>query len=337
MNPILATLLLGLQTAPTAVLKGLDPVELCSGREIAGKEDLTQVEAGYLYRFSSEANRLRFTRNPGKYGVQIGGACGNMGPLSGRGSTERWLVHDGRIWLFASEGCRNAFKTDPPNYLDAPDPRPTATPQDQREGRLLIDRAVAAHGGAEALDRLKTLVWLVRTPYRSGARQEEYVQTFGVRFPNAYVQMESWEGQRIRTTVQGKKGWVDARKRDPLVDSERRWLEKTRAHHPLVVLRARGDRDFIAKKLGENTVLVWTRGAATTLHLDPESGRVLKTESRERFGGPYTRVERTYSGWGEHDGVQVPTTWRVAGRGRDGGVRTYETRVNAPADMALFD
>lgn len=337
MNPILLTLVLALQTASPATLKGLDPVELCAGREVAGRADLAHEDGGFRYHFATEANRLRFIRNPDKFGIQIGGACGNMGPLSGRGSGERWLVHSGRIWIFASESCRNAFKSDPASFVDAPDPRPTATPQDQREGRVLIDRAVAAHGGAVALDRLKTLVWLVRTPYRKGDRQEEYVQTFGVRFPNAYLQMETWEDQRIRTTVQGRAGWVDAKKHDPLAESERRWLEKTRAHHPLVVLRARDDSDFIAKKVGENAVLVWARGAATTLHLDPESGRVLKTESRERFAGPYGLVERTYSGWMEQDGVRIPTTWRVAGRGRDGGVRTYETRVNAPADLRLFD
>src|SRR5262245_61503243 len=58
-------------------------------QEVSGSAALTANRFGYVYLFSQETNREAFLKDPEKYEVQLGGACGKMGELSGRGSTDR--------------------------------------------------------------------------------------------------------------------------------------------------------------------------------------------------------------------------------------------------------
>ena len=104
------------------VLGGLDPVVLAGGEEAAGKADLWADHAGYRYRFVSTATRQRFLADPDRYGIQLGGACAFMagdGAPPGSGDPDRFLVHDGRIYIFATEGCRTGFRADPQRYIAA--------------------------------------------------------------------------------------------------------------------------------------------------------------------------------------------------------------------------
>src|SRR5262245_46556699 len=99
-------------------LKGLDPVELVAGREVPGQAELTTVRGLFRYQFANPANKAAFEKEPERYAVQFGGVCMKMGPLSGQGSPDRFFVHDKRIYLFASESCRNAFKAAPEKFID---------------------------------------------------------------------------------------------------------------------------------------------------------------------------------------------------------------------------
>ena len=72
------------------VLRGLDPVALCEGREVPGSDTITATHEGYLYRFADEQSRERFHADRERYAVQMGGACGRMGPLSGKGAVDRF-------------------------------------------------------------------------------------------------------------------------------------------------------------------------------------------------------------------------------------------------------
>ena len=106
-----------------AVLRGLDPVLLSEGREVEGLDSFTAERGGYRYRFSSSQNCERFVASPERYEIQLAGACAYMsgrGAPPGSGDPDRFHVHDQRIYIFASDACRDGFKTDPGRYL--PDP-----------------------------------------------------------------------------------------------------------------------------------------------------------------------------------------------------------------------
>ena len=135
------------------VLGGLDPVALAQGAQSKGSPDIYLDHFGYRYLFTSAKNREIFRADPLRHAVQMGGACGKMGPLSGKGSPERFFVHDGRIYLFASDSCRDRFKAEPQRYIDGPDAPPAGSDEDRRRAEALLDKAVEAAGG-ERLDRL---------------------------------------------------------------------------------------------------------------------------------------------------------------------------------------
>jgi hypothetical protein len=68
----------------THALRGLDPVELCGGHEVAGDPARVATHGGHAYAFASEANRAAFTADPERYAIQWGGACARWGPSPGR-------------------------------------------------------------------------------------------------------------------------------------------------------------------------------------------------------------------------------------------------------------
>jgi len=103
-------------------LRGLDPVRLTEGHEVAGKPELALGYGRYRYLFSSPATRERFAQDPERYALQFGGDCARMqGGL--RADPDSFAVVDGLIYAFHSPACRAAFVADPEAYLvpvDAP-------------------------------------------------------------------------------------------------------------------------------------------------------------------------------------------------------------------------
>jgi YHS domain-containing protein len=68
-------------------------MELMDGRELPGKAELAIEHEGIEYRFATQENMDAFKKDPAKYEVFDGGACGAMGALSemgdARGATRR--------------------------------------------------------------------------------------------------------------------------------------------------------------------------------------------------------------------------------------------------------
>ncbi len=102
------------------VLRGLDPVLLAQGLEVEGAESIWVERGGYRYAFENAANRERFLAEPERFEIQLAGACAFMassGAPPGSGDPDRYLVHDQRVYIFASESCRLSFQVDPERYL----------------------------------------------------------------------------------------------------------------------------------------------------------------------------------------------------------------------------
>lgn len=137
----------------------IDPVALVRDGEYAeGDNSRLIVRSGYAYRFASDANRIAFTSDPEKYEIQIGGACGRMGSLSGKGDPTRFAVYDGRIYIFASESCRTTFLSEPSKYLERLDTWSNSTESRTAEAKKLLEKAYTWAGGKRALAGIGPIV-----------------------------------------------------------------------------------------------------------------------------------------------------------------------------------
>lgn len=290
------------QPAPPGVaLRGLDPVELCDGRETPGIPLLDARWANYSYCFANEANRRRFRSDPARFAIQLGGGCGAMGPLSGSGNPDRFAVHDGRIYIFASDGCRKSFLASPATFLEGDDPEPSGDADSAAKAKILLDKAASSLGGAVAIGKLRAYretgshtVDVGGKSYRAG-REFTWIPPFEMR------DEQWWEGSRWSDVLTRDGGFFVGGKAPRDADeSQRCAMRRNLARHPLVILRARageGFRAFAATpgRVGETPVervTVHFDRTTSVLALDPESGRLVAISYRGRFGiGAVRQVE----------------------------------------------
>ena len=140
---------------PLGTMK-FDVVELVlTGKQVAGSTQISLDREGYRYLFASEANKRKFSSTH-DYDIQLGGGCGKMGSLSGKGSTDRFAVCGGKVYLFASDGCRTGFLENPELRIERDDSAPTGTPAQRKLGKQLFDKAVTWMGGKLALLDIRT-------------------------------------------------------------------------------------------------------------------------------------------------------------------------------------
>lgn len=97
-------------------LKGLDPVALVAGREVKGKEEFSASCDGFRFLFADAANKAKFEKDPGRYGIQFHGNCAVMPDY--KALPDLFTVYKGRIYGFGSEGCRTAFEKDPEQFAN---------------------------------------------------------------------------------------------------------------------------------------------------------------------------------------------------------------------------
>ena len=165
--PIVCGALIGLGNCGTAAaqaekklefaLRGLDPVELVRGNESEGSNELVATSGKFRYRFKSEANRKLFETDPERFGIRFDGACMRMGPLSGAGDPERFAVHSGGIYVFASDACRITFLKSPDKFMVPEEPELRTDETSARHSKAILDRAVEAMGGKAKLVSIETL------------------------------------------------------------------------------------------------------------------------------------------------------------------------------------
>lgn len=280
----------------------VDAVALAHGTEVAGKEDLYTDRYGFRYRFSTPENKTAFDAAPERYEIQLGGACGKMGPLSGTGSTKLYAVHEGRLYVFASEGCRSTFLKDPGARIDRPDPRPDSTPETLARGERLLRDLLEGMGGAARVDAVRSLTmdWTTREP--SGDKMYTHRQVTAIRFPDEFRRDEHWDDSHYGMVTSRAGASFLGSVREAMHPVQRFELQREFFHLPLVILKNRHRPDFVA--LGEGRRLtVWFAGVRTDLDLD-ESGRARSVAYRARgTGGALTTVRLDYIGGRAIDGV----------------------------------
>lgn len=288
---------------PELVLRGLDPVELCAGREVAGVESLTETRSGFVYRFANETNRARFRERPDELAVQFAGACGKMGPLSGRGAPDRFHVHEGRIYLFASDGCRASFLREPAKFIDRADPPPEGDAEALKRGAELMALAVRGLGGEEPLAQTNNVhVRTVTT--RAGDETGLRITTDRwIVFPGTYRLDTNWGSGGYAWLLTPRGGYLPAETSPAVEDSVRAYMARELYRNPVAIVMAwrRGDVRAVAlapvERAGRKCVRVAAsvQGATTELTLDAENGRCIETEYRGRGGIGIGRLVRRFS------------------------------------------
>lgn len=143
---------------PFDALEGFDPVMLAQGKEAQGEMNISVTRGTFRYFFANAANKTTFEQDPERYEIQLNGSCARMGaPV--RGIPDLYAVYKGRIYIFGSANCKTLFGAAPEKYLESEDAASApgaTTPESLKQGQALIDKAVAAMGGAAKIDGLSS-------------------------------------------------------------------------------------------------------------------------------------------------------------------------------------
>jgi YHS domain-containing protein len=350
------------------VIEGLDPVRLVAGEEIPGKLELHADHGGHRYLFATAEAREVFLKDPGHYAVQMGGICARMGPTRlvyspnppvygppfRTGHWEIWTVHDGRIYLFSHPECLEAFRQTPARYLEKEIPPLQASAPELEKGRRLVDRAVAAAGGA-ALDGVASYTaQSVVKP--NGPEAEVAVTVQWTRDGSARIVVEDGPITKSATTTPAGGELRAARGSsvlvaEPMLPAFREFYLRTlRYHHDIVgVLQARTQADFraaataapegaapglehVAVRIGDDT--------AITIGIDATSGRIRTLTFPGRTSHGFVGVRTlTFDDFRETSGLMLPYKIDARFNGEPDPEWTWTVtsiRLNEPIDPALF-
>lgn len=300
-----------------------DVVEMIERKaEIPGKEALFADRYGYRYFFATEKNRKNFLSAPEKYEVQLGGACGSMGPLSGKGSVERTAVYEGKLYVFASDGCRTRFLANAERLIDRDAPRPVGTPAQLAAGKALIEKIVAWSGGAEAIDRTLWYRELTEEVVESGGSKWDHSEVLAVRFPGDIAMISKWNASEYASVSTPKDGFfASGRGVEPMHPVQRRAIERVRDLRLLAILKARKQRDFVAYERAAAqdgaTVEVWFGGSAAVLTLEPGTGKPISLRATGRGEGALVgEIVLRYTAIEEVGGLRLPVGWEATFDGK---------------------
>jgi YHS domain-containing protein len=272
------------QMPPKLALGGLDPVALADGREMAGAENLELVHGRFRYRFATPENKMLFEANPEERAIQFGGACGRMGPLSGTGDPSRFFVHQRRLYIFASEGCRDGFKRDPDKHIDTPNAVPAGTPDQLAQGAKLLAKILDAFGGARHVDDLKNIETTTKLIYRRGDQEIIGIHRERILFPDR-IRVEDDFGSTYGHVVTSRDGFQFAPNESTVLGpAVRAFAWRKALRDPLTLLRNRHAKGFTAIARSEEQLDgrpvalldVALDGATSTWSIDPATGRILR-------------------------------------------------------------
>lgn len=362
-SSVATTLLSILLAAPASAQETADPrpealdgvdvvVLLREGKEVFGTSAHRATDGTFDYLFSSAETRAEFERAPERYGIQAGGLCARMGGLR-TANPSNYVVHDSRIYIFASDSCRETFVRTPAKFIAkdrAPMPDSAAAAE---QGRTWLDKAADAHGGA-ALDKASTYVESFSTVTQGQSGDVRVASKNAWRFPDRVrLDRTMTMGDAPRTsatllTPEGTWGISPSGSAVRVPSAGVETLEQLLGRQLIPLLRRRGAEGTRIAALEAATidgrqldrVRVQRGGLDVTLHLDPATGRVHSAAWVGRNDqGEIGDVVMTYSDYRPVDGVLVPFREEATFEGAPAPAlgRTLEQAlVNAPLDASLF-
>jgi len=310
-------------------LAGRDPIALCEGREANGEAAWSASRGRFTYQFENEAALARFRAEPERYEIQWGGGCGRMGPLSGTGDQALFTVHDGRVWVFASPGCKSGFESAPEKFVVKSPERVEFTAEQMERGAAWLARATQAHGG-EALTKSSGALLFEDDGSKDGWSNFEDLL---VAFDGSLYSRSRWIGPEEGQGFDGL--WVlaadtfvveDGQHFDVLSPDQRTDLARMAQRQPLVLLAAASRGEVRAADVGRSThgarelveVAVECAGLATTLLLEPDTARIAGLSWRGRLAdGPTRDVVELFDTYVDVSGLVVPDARRVTVDGKE--------------------
>ena len=292
-----------------------DPVALVrDGKDMGGSALLTERREGFKYYFTSEANREEFRRAPENYEIQLGGACGKMGPLSGLGSTKIYDVVNGRLYVFASEGCRATFRTGHERMLerDIVAPRPMKSAVDH--GQVLADRMLAWSGGSK-LGSIGLVKSMHAYDYQTATQTYKVTQEFAYSLPDRFMSNEDWDGSAFGYVVGGPNLFTSkGRFARPMAAQMVRSAERERNATYLRALYAVATKGALL--IGsENSLAIYFDHSKVAFELG-DKGEIKSLTMPRRHGMAFGEVTQTFTGFVEYKGVKLPTGWTTTFEGQ---------------------
>lgn len=99
------------------MLEGHDPVAyFTKNAAIKGDPAISLDHSGVTFRFSDEANRIRFYQSPEQFMPQFGGYCSNGINYAiaggGGGGPNTWRVYRSKLYVFGGQSARDHFEMD---------------------------------------------------------------------------------------------------------------------------------------------------------------------------------------------------------------------------------
>ena len=295
-------------------LAGFDPVLLTGGKEVLGKQEISVTREGLRYHFINAENRATFLGDPEPYGVQMGGLCARLGE-SVPGDPDMYTVHAGRIYLLASEECRELFDATPSKYIEPEVPKPLRTSESAKKGHQLIQSVVKAAGGAHAIDSLESYQVVGVVANESGDRRIK--TTFTFLFPDHLRHQRDIPNYGSIATIAVADDAFEVRPTEVRAFSNAQRVNVLRmmTRNLLSSLRARNEAEYSAVYTGSGQingvdverVAVDFGGQRLTLSIEPSSGRVLTLAYVGRGpDGDYGWVVQTLSDYRTVSGVTLP-------------------------------
>jgi YHS domain-containing protein len=349
------------QQPPFDALEGLDPVLLSQGKEAQGETNITVTRGQFRYMFANAANKAAFEQDPTRYEIQLNGACARMGaPV--QGNPDLYAVHKGHIYIFGSDNCKTLFVAAPEKYLGPGEgaSATAATPEALKQAQALIDKAVAAMGGAVKIDGLTSFREKSVAPQTRGPMGEIEVKVnldLLIVFPDRFrfaLSMPDYNDpsvtiQPVIVILPGEAFAITRSGVRPAPDAARADQERQIQRKPLSILRARNGAGFKAVAVGPGKtgeiavekVTVELQGARYTLGVDPATGRILSVSYNRRGPqGTFGEFTQTYSDFRAVDGLTLPFKVDATFDGQPwkNQSSTIETIViNGAIDPALFE
>lgn len=226
--------------------------------------------------------------------------------------------------------------------------RAAVTEEGQAEARALLDRAVAAVGGAEALDSARSLRVQASVAQETPQGPMDLSVAEIHLFPDRYRQEVTLPFGSMSMVLSGDAGFATTPQ--GVVDIPPSRLETMRQQadrNVLALLRARNDPEFVATMLdaGEldgtplERLQVDVAGQVTVVGIDPETGEIrqLVYQGTGPTGAP-TEVTETYSDWRDAGALRYPFAIVGSFDGEEmQRVTVEEVEVDGEVDESLFE
>lgn len=236
------------------------------------------------------------------------------------------------------------------NLMRQPDRADVASSSDQERTQALLQKALAAMGGASTIDGLRTLVLKGTLRQRSDAGALALPVTTTFVYPDRMRRdVTLGNGTRMSTVFAGDDAFLlgsfGAIDYSP---EEKAALEASVRANPLVLLKARNDPTFRAIASGSTTapsgkldvLRITLRGRIAHLELD-DAGRIVGLIAEGKLPGGETVPGGTrvrYSDFRPAGGLIYPFVAEgVAGNGQDYTIRLESVLPNEPVPPTLFD